>query len=172
MKETLATIARRKSVRHYTTEPVTAEQLEALLRAAMSAPSAKNLQGWEFIVLTEREKMDYIGERVATARMLLKAQAAIVICGDVSKYPGESQMNWVSDCAAATENILLAAEAMDLGTVWTASYPYADRMAVVREVTGLPAEITPLCVIPLGYPAKDEPVKDKWHPEKIHYNQW
>ncbi len=172
MKDTLAVIAQRKSVRHYTRISVANEQIDVLLRAAMAAPSSKNLQGWEFIVLTDREKLDYIGERVATSRMLLTAPVAIVVCGNVTKYSGESQMNWVVDCAAATENLLLAAESMGLGAVWTAAYPYADRMAVVRAATGIPIEIMPLCVIPLGYPAKDEPVKDKWHPEKIHYNQW
>jgi len=173
MKDTLSIIAQRKSVRDYTSVPVTNEQIETLLRAAMAAPTAKNLQGWEFIVITDRAKLDYIGERIASARMILKAPLAIVVCGNVSKYTGESQMNWVADCSAATENLLLAAEAIGLGGVWTASYPYADRMAVVREIiTGIPEEIMPFCVIPLGHPAKEDPVKDKWHPEKIHYNQW
>ncbi len=170
---TLKTIAGRKSVRHFTDVPLTNEQIETLLKAAMAAPSAKNQQGWEFIVVTDREKLNYIGERIPTGRMLLQAAAAIVVCGVPDKYPGESQLNWVADCSAATENILLAAEAMGLGAVWTASFPYDERMKILREaVPGIPAEIIPLSVIPLGYPAREDSVRDKWNPEKIHYNQW
>lgn len=172
MKDTLSVILQRKSVRHFTNKEVTDEQLNALLRAAMSAPSAKNIQGWEFLVIKCRDSLNCLAERLPYAKMLLQSSIAIIVCGDISKYSIESQPNWIADCSAAAENLLLAAEAVGLGAVWTAVFPYEARIDAVREITRIPAHILPLCVIPVGDPAKEEPVKDKWHPEKIHYNQW
>ena len=79
---------------------------------------------------------------------------------------------WYLDCSAAAQNILLAAESMGLGAVWTAAYPYEDRMEVVRKYTNLPENILPLCVIPFGYPATKEQPKQKYDEKKIHYNQY
>jgi nitroreductase len=173
MKDALSVIAQRKSVRHFTNKQLSAEQFEVLLRAAMAAPSAKNTQAWEFIVITDRTMLDEMGSQLLHGKMLLQASAAIVVCGNVSKFTPESELNWGADCAAATENILLAAEAIGLAAVWTASFPYPERMAVVRNaVKNMPDEIVPLAVIPIGYAAKEEKAKDKWRPEKIHYNQW
>ncbi|MDR3184620.1 MAG: nitroreductase family protein [Prevotellaceae bacterium] len=172
MKDTLTIISQRKSVRHFTGREVSDGQIEVLLRAAMAAPSAKNKQVWEFVVINERSLLDRLAALLPYARMLTQSPVAIVVCGDLSKHTGESALNWVSDCSAASENLLLAAESLGLGAVWTAAFPYADREAAVRQATCLPEHITPLAVIPVGYPAKAELVKDKWHPEKIHYNQW
>jgi nitroreductase len=172
MKDTLTVISQRKSVRHFAPRDVSDGQIEILLRAAMAAPSSKNKQVWEFVVLNERSVLDRLATRLPYAKMLLQAPAAIVVCGDTSKHTGESELSWVSDCSAATENLLLAAESLGLGAVWTAAFPYADRMAAVREVIAIPGYMVPLCVVPIGYPDRDEPVKDKWQPEKIHLNQW
>jgi nitroreductase len=172
MRDTLTVISQRKSVRHFTDREITDGQIEILLRAAMAAPSAKNKQVWEFVVLNERGALDRLAALLPYAKMLSQAPVAIVVCGDVSKHTEESALNWVADCSAASENLLLAAESLGLGTVWTAAFPYASRMDAVRQVTGAPGNIVPLSVIPVGYPAKAEPVKDKWQPGKIHYNQW
>jgi nitroreductase len=172
MKDTLTVISQRKSVRHFAAREVSDGQVEILLRAAMAAPSAKNKQVWAFVVINERASLDRLAALLPYAKMLLQAPAAIVVCGDVSQHTEESELNWVSDCSAAAENLLLAAESLGLGAVWTAAFPYAGRVTAVREVTRIPDYIAPLCVIPVGYPAKAEPVKDKWLPEKIHYNQW
>jgi nitroreductase len=173
MKDALSVIAQRKSVRHFTDRKLSDEQFEILLRAAMAAPSAKNTQPWEFIVITDSALLDEMGGKLPYAKMLLQAPAAIVVCGEVSKFTPESELNWVADCAAATENLLLAAEAIGLGAVWTAAFPYPERIAAVREVVkNMLAEIVPLVVVPIGYAAREEKAKDKWHPEKIHYNQW
>lgn len=172
MKDTLTIISQRKSVRHFESREVSNGQIEVLLRAAMAAPSAKNKQVWEFVVINERNVLDRLAELLPYAKMLSQAPVAVVVCGDVSKNTDESELNWVADCSAATENLLLAAESLGLGAVWTAAFPYAIRMAAVRQVTHIPEHIMPLAVIPVGYPAKAEPVKDKWNPEKIHYDQW
>jgi len=166
--ETLEVIHNRKSVRHFTDQPVSKEQIEILLRAGMAAPTAVNRQPWAFYVVTQRETLDALGEQLPYAKMLHQAQAAIVVCGDMEKAGNLKEKGyWVQDCAAATENILLAAESMGLGAVWTASYPYDDRTEVVIRELELPKKYVPLNVIPIGYPTGEDMPKDKWKPENI-----
>jgi flavin reductase (DIM6/NTAB) family NADH-FMN oxidoreductase RutF len=131
VNETLKVIHNRKSVRHFTDQAVSKEQLELLLRAGMAAPTAVNRQPWAFYVVTKRETLDALGEQLPYAKMLLQAQAAIVVCGDMEKAGNlKEQAYWVQDCSAATQNILLAAESIGLGAVWTAAFPYDDRTKV------------------------------------------
>jgi nitroreductase len=164
----LENIANRKSVRDYIEgKQVEPEKIEKLLRAGMAAPTGKNTQPWEFIVISERITLDSLAANLPYAKMLQKAALAIIVCADTTKSE-----YWFVDCSAATENILLAAEAMDLGAVWTASYPYANRMNAVKKVTQHPDNIQSLCVIPIGYPSMKESPKDKWNPEKIHKEKW
>lgn len=166
--ETLETIHNRKSVRHFTDQPVSKDQIEVLLRAGMAAPTAVNRQPWAFYVVTQRETLDLLAEQLPYAKMLSQAQAAIVVCGDMEKAGNlKEEGYWVQDCSAATENILLAAESMGLGAVWTASYPYNDRMEVVINTLNLPEKDVPLNVIPIGYPTGEDVPKDKWKPENI-----
>ncbi len=162
----LDNIFARKSVRKFTSEPVSEKQVETLLKAAMAAPSALNLQPWRFVVVTDKEKLSSMAEKMPYAR-LDTAPLAVVICGDTSV----SEKFWEHDCSAATENLLLAAEAMGLGAVWTAASD-GERTAIVREALDLPSYIHPLCVVPVGHPDGDFQPKDKWDPGKIHYNKW
>jgi nitroreductase len=164
----LENIANRKSVRDYIEgKQIEPEKIEKLLRAGMAAPTGKNTQPWEFIVINERATLDSLAALLPYARMLQQATLAIIVCADTVKSE-----YWFVDCAAATENILLAAEAMELGAVWTASYPYENRMNAVKKVTRHPDNIQSLCVIPIGYPSIKESPKDKWKPEKIHNEKW
>ncbi len=166
----LDNIFNRKSVRAYTEQAVTPEQVETLLKAAMAAPSARNLQPWRFVVVTGQATKEKLA--VGFNKMIAKAPVAIVICGQTVKDDGTPNQNWTADCAAATENLLLAAEALGLGAVWTACYPYDDRMNPAIEALGLPADVKPYCIVPVGYPAGDDQPKDKWKPGNIHYEKW
>jgi NosR/NirI family transcriptional regulator, nitrous oxide reductase regulator len=173
MSTTLDVIHNRKSVRNFTDQEVTKEQLEVLLKAGMAAPSARNLQPWAFVVVTDREKLDLLAASLPYAKMLYDAQAAIIVCGDMNKAATDvDSAYWVQDCSAATQNILLAAEATGLGAVWTAAYPYQDRMGPVIDVLELPEKIIPLNVIPIGYPTGEDKPKNKWKPENIHWEKW
>lgn len=166
--ETLEVIHNRKSVRHFTDQPVSKEQIETLLRAGMAAPTAVNRQPWVFYVVTKREVLDKLSQQLPYAKMLSQAQAAIVVCGDMEKAGNLKDKDyWVQDCSAATENILLAAESIGLGAVWTASYPYDDRTKVVIKALNLPENHVPLNVIPIGYPTGEDMPKNKWKPENI-----
>lgn len=151
-----------QSVRKYLNKPVEEEKITTLLKAGMAAPSGKDTRPWAFVVVTKRAALDSMAAGLPYAKMLIQAPLAIVVCGDpsVSSY-------WYLDCSAATQNILLAAEALELGAVWTAAYPYEDRMDVVRRYSQLPENLVPLCVIPIGYPDGPQKVKDKYDPNKI-----
>lgn len=166
-QDAIENIMSRKSVRKYLPKPVEEEKVQILLKAGMAAPSGKDVRPWEFVVVTERSLLDTLAEALPYAKMLRQAPLAIVVCGDTAK-----SSYWYLDCSAAAENILLAAEALKLGAVWTAAYPYDDRMAVVKKGTGLPENILPLCVIPVGYPAIPHSPKDKYDETKIHKNKW
>lgn len=171
----LENIASRKSVRSYTSQSVSEAQIEKLLRAAMAAPSARNRQPWEFIVVNERVVLDSLAARLKYAKMLREASLAIVVCAEsvYQKSDGTYAENkyWEHDASAAAQNILLAAEAMGLGAVWTAASDQ-ERSAIVKSVFNLPSTIQPLCVIPIGYPSGEHQPIDKWKPSKIHYNRW
>ncbi|MFI3262475.1 MAG: nitroreductase family protein [Rikenellaceae bacterium] len=168
---TLDTIHSRKSVRSYTEQQISQEELLTLVKAGMAAPTGKNVQPWELIVVTDREKLDYLSGVLPYAKMLKNAPAAIVVCGNDDTENGGSSY-WYVDCSAATQNILLAAESMGIGAVWTATYPYAERMNPVAEIFNLPTNIKSLCVIPLGYPSKEGRAKDKFKEEKVHFDKW
>lgn len=169
--ETLKTILTRHTVRHFLCDAVKAEDLEMICRAAMSAPSACNKQMWQFVVIRERAKLDGMLEFLPNAKMLAQAQAAIVICGDPAEDFG---FYWQQDCSAATENALLAVHALGLGACWCGLYPREERAAATAKYLGIPKNIIPMAVLAIGYPdpAAGEKTKDKWKPEKIHYEQW
>ena len=168
----LENILSRKSVRQYTNEPVSEEHIQTLLKAAMAAPSAVNYQPWRFVVVTEREQLDAMAEVLPFARMLKQAPLAIVVCGETLWFEGKENIFWQQDCSAATQNLLLAAEALGLGAVWTGVYPDPQRSAELSAFLGLPETVQPLCAIPIGHPAGDDKPKDKWKPENIHYGKW
>jgi len=171
MNPTIETIFNRKSVRKFTDEKVSKEILEQLVKAGMAAPSAVNLQPWVFIAIDDREILKQLHDTLPYAKML--KNAAIVVCGDNSiKSKNSGNQYWVQDCSAATQNILLAAEALELGAVWTAVFPVKDRMESVVKILNLPDHITPLCVIPIGYPASDNKPIDKWKPGNLHWQKW
>ena len=168
--KTLEVIHNRKSVRHFTDQPVSKDQLKTLVGAGMAAPTAVNRQPWAFYVITRRETLDALGEQLPYAKMVFQAQAAIVVCGDMDKAGNlKDKGYWVQDCSAATENILLAAESIGLGAVWTASYPYDDRTKAVIKELDLPKNHIPLNVIPIGYPTGVDKPKDKWKPGNIFW---
>lgn len=171
--EAIQNIMTRVSVREFTGEKISEAQLETLLRAAMAAPSAINKQPWAFIVVTDEAKIAALGEALPYSRCSNKPAVAIIPCGDLSKaIEGEMANFWINDVSAATENLLLAAHAMGLGAVWTGLHPDMNRAKMVQEMLGVPEHIIPLCVVPVGVPAEQPEVKDKYKPENIHYNKW
>ena len=179
----MANILSRKSVRSYTADTIPAAVMENLLRAAMAAPSGRNIQPWSFVLLSDTSRYDEIFGDNHNMAMFKQSAAIVVLCADTTVVrpprdnpdaPAVQQPNgiWRDDMGAVTENLLLAVEAYGLGACWTACYPYVDRMAPVKQALGLPATVVPYSVVPIGYPAGDEQPKDKWDPARIHYGKW
>ena len=166
-------IMTRTSIRAFLDKPVSDETVEALLKAAMAAPSAKNSQPWAFVVIRDRALLEKLGESLPNAKMTATAPVAVVICGVLEKaLPGEARDYWIQDAAAATENFLLAVHALGLGAVWTGVHPISERIRIIREALHLPEGVEPFCLIPFGYPAVPASVKDKWDPSVVHQNVW
>lgn len=168
--DVIEAILSRRSIRKYDNEPVSDEDVEVLLNAAMYAPSAVDERPRHFVVIKDRKTLEEISQVSPTARMVKHAPVAIVVCGDTTleKFPGM----WPLDCAAATENILLAATARRLGAVWTAVYPFDKRVESIQELVKLPAHVIPLCVIPVGHPAELPAPVDRFDRSCIHQEAW
>jgi len=164
---TLETIFSRKSVRTYTDQPVSVDDLMLLVKAGMAAPTGMNRQPWEFFIIQDKALMASLADKIPYARMLKEAQAAIVVIGNPEK-----SIYWYLDCSAAAQNILLAAESIGLGAVWTAGYPFEDRMEIISKAVGIPKPFLPLCLIPIGYPKGEQMPKNKWDESKVHMNKW
>lgn len=170
---TTKTIFSRKSVRNYVEATVPPETLEFLVRAGMAAPSAMDRRPWEFIIINDKTVVKKLNDALPHAKMAEKAGHAIVVAGNIEKQAGGKDSTfWIMDCSAAVENILLAAESLGLGAVWTAVYPNADRLKPVIETLGLPSNIVPLAFIPVGKPDGSDKPKEKFDKEKIHWNHW
>jgi nitroreductase len=166
-------IMTRASARKFTVASIPEESLMRIAKAGMAAPSAVNIQPWEILVVTDRRKLDELCAALPYAKMLDKAGAAFVVCGNPEKDKTMARRFWVEDCSAMSENILLAAHALGLGAVWTAVYPEEERMAGVRGILGIPRDIIPLNVIPIGVIEGAAPgPRDKWNPKAIHFDSW
>ncbi len=164
--DALEVIFTRRSIRSYTDEPVSEKDVKTLLEAGMSAPSASNRQPWHFIVVDQRERLNQIMEVHPYSKMLAEAPLAIIVCGDTEISPHY----WQQDCSAATENILLAARALGLGSVWLGVYP--KRAESIHKLFNLPANVQPLCVIAIGHPAEEKGRVDRYDEAKVHHNIW
>jgi len=169
MRETFVqTILARRSIRKYTDNPVSEADTKTLLEAAMAAPSASNRKPWAFIVVTKRETLDALAEAHPHGKMLFEATLCIAVCGDLT----EMERYWVQDCSAATENLLLAATALDLGAVWLGVYPREERVTAVQEVLSIPEHITPLNLISIGHPAEEKEARTQYDESRVHYERW
>ena len=183
-KGAMEVIKARTSIRSFTGEKLTEEQLHTLLDAAMAAPTDANIQPWRFIVITDDEIKAGLYQGEKHKHMVTTAGAVIVVCGETTRMvkphdaaedaePVERPNNyWFEDCSAATENLLLAATALDLGAVWLSCYPTERIVDRIRAYLGIPSNVTPLAIVPVGYPAETPSPKDKWNPDNIHYDRW
>ena len=172
-KAAIENIMTRTSIRKFKQQAVEAEKVEAMLRAAMAAPTAMNKQPWHFVVVTDKQVLSELAGQGGRGNMLRNAPLAIVVCGDMSKaMQGKGQEYWIQDTSAATENLLLAAHALGLGAVWTGAYPMDDRYTHIQKVLGMPETVVPLNICIIGYPDEQPTPKDKWKPENVSYNKF
>jgi len=172
IKDALTTIQERKSVRHFTGKQVSNNDIELLLHAAMAAPAAVHMLPWKFIVITDKVKLKALTEGLPFAQMLKKAGTGIVVCAVPEEAAMNSEVYAILDCTCASENILLAAEALGLGAVWTAVYPNKELIDFVQEELNIPKNVIPLNIIPVGYPSGEDKARDKYESKNIHWEKW
>jgi len=163
-------IRTRRSTRAFTQEKVPDEQVKQIIEAGMYAPSAGNQQPWQFITITDKNILKKVPGTHPYATMVPQVSVAILVCGDTSleKFKGY----WVQDCAAATQNMLLAAHALGLGAVWTGVYPRQERVEGFRKLCKLPSHVVPLALLPIGYPAQKSGTAQRFKEDRIHNNTW
>jgi len=168
--DALEAIFTRRSIRQYNNKEIESDKRHLLLKAAMQAPSARNFQPWQFIVIDERQILDQIPKFHPYSTMLHQAPLAIAVCGDqrIEENIGYLALN----CAAATQNILIAAHAIGLGAVWLGIYPRTKRITNLRNLLKLPAHVIPISLIAVGYPAEEQPIMDRFQKKRIHINTW
>ena len=169
----LEAIAARRSVRKYTAETVTEEQLGAVLDAALRAPTANAKRPWWIIVVRDAVKREALSQVSKWAFFCAQAPVVLAVCGD-----DRASQWWMDDCAALTENALVAAAAIGLGTCWVgihdAQSDGRDREEYVRGVLGIPEEVRVLGLVALGHPAEQKAPHDRetvWG-EYVKYEQW
>ncbi len=163
-KEVLDFMCRRRSVRRFQKKAIPEEILTLLMKAAMAAPSGNNTQPWEFVVVRDLKVKEELSRVHTWVYMVAEAPAAVVMMGD------KGSEWWADDCAAATENLLLAAANLGLGTVWCGIKE--NDAKTVRKILGAPDRLGVLCIIPIGYPAESPSPHTKYRQDKVHWDRF
>lgn len=163
-------ILNRRSIRKYTEEKVSIEDIKTLLKSGMQAPSAGNSQPWDFIVVDDKNLLEEVTKIHKYSHMLPKASHGIVVCAVPNREIHKGY--WVQDCSAVIENILIKATDMGLGTVWLGVYPEEDRVSGMRQIFNVPEDIVPFAIIAVGYPAEEKKFQDRYDESKIHINKY
>ncbi len=171
MNNILDTIYSRRSIRVFDRRKVERSMLVDLLKAAMAAPSGSNSQPWEFVVVTDETLLNELQHKIQYGKY--NGAAAVVVCANLAIAKNESAFKfWTQDCSAATENLLIAAAGLGLGTVWVAAYPKEDVMQVLREVLNIPVEVIPLNLIYVGYPAEEKEPRTQYEESRVHWERY
>lgn len=169
--ETMEAILTRRSVREYIKKGAISDKtIKELLEAGMSAPSAGNEQPWHFIIINEPPILEKVPTFHNHSQMLKDASIAILLCGDLNLDKHEGM--WIQDCAAATQNILLAVRAKNLGSVWLGIYPREKRIIGMRTLLNIPDNVMPFSLISIGHPAVEQKKENRYDYSRIHYNKW
>lgn len=168
--EFFETVHGRRSIRRFRPGTVDANVVQTLLKAGMAAPSAGNEQPWHFLVVRKQETLAALSKAHPYAEMVAQASLAIIVCADINLVKHRDY--WPHDCAAATQNILLAVHALGLGSVWVGVYPRESRMAEVRKVIALPEHIQPFCILPVGLPDEVKDPEERYSPARVHEELW
>jgi len=163
----LEVILKRRSIRDYTSQPVSDQQVRTLLEAAMAAPSASDRRPWHFVVVRDPELRQELGRTHQWSDMAARAPVVFVACGDE-----QASHHWMVDCSAAVENLLIQATAMDLGGCWVGIYPRPEREAHVRQLLHIPEALRVLCLVPLGYPAAPKSPRTRYEERCVHYDRF
>lgn len=168
--DTIKTIKTRRSIRKYTTEPISDHRIKEIIRCGMYAPSAGNEQPWHFLIIKNKEILKHIEQVHEHASMMKDAYNGILVCFDPSLEKHNNMA--VQDCAAATQNMLLAIHDLGYGGCWIGVYPREHRMKGIRKLLNIPDNIIPFSLIAVGVANERIAEIDRFRENRIHYEQW
>lgn len=169
--ETLEAIFKRRSVREFTDEMVTEEEINKLLKAAFSAPTAVNTQPWEYVVINDEETLNKIKSKMKFAGY--NANTAIVVCGNMKvALRGQDHELWICDCSAAIENILLAATDMGLGSVWIGIWPIESRITSFQKILNMPEHVIPLSMVYVGHGTYQPEGRSRYNEKAVYWQTY
>jgi len=171
-RERLQWIFGRRSIRKYRPDPISDEEIQLLLEAAMAAPSAVGKDPWRFVVIRDPQTRKKIADFLPYGKMLAEAPVGIVICGDLEAAHDRLLGYLLLDCAAAIENLLLAAHCLGLGSCWIGIYPREPRVRFLRDLLGIPDHVIPVAVAAIGYPAEEKPPRTRYNPAYVYQERW
>lgn len=172
---TIDSILSRKSIRKFTEQTVSDEQLNTILKAGMAGPSAVNARPWSFLVVRDKETLNKMADGNGRAANPLRGAAVgILVCGDLERVFSRAPEYWVIDGAIAAQNMILAAHELGIGSVWLGTWPQQEKMEAQQALFSLPASVVPHSIIAFGYPAEDpdKSAKPDWEADRIHYEKW
>lgn len=168
--DVLSAIGTRRSIRRYTGEPVSEKSVETILNAGFCAPSAKNKRPWHFVVIRDKAALDAISEQNPNHKLIAGADCCIVVCGDRMEQGLDCFL--YEDCAAALQNMLLAAHGLGLGAVWCGLYKGGRGEPPLRERLGLPEKVEAIGIVALGHPAEERLPPPRFEASKVHFEKW
>lgn len=168
--ETLEALLTRRSIRKYKVQQIEKDKIEIIIKSAMYAPSAMNLQAWHFLVIDDKKVLIETIKSIPHAELLKQAPAAILVCGDSEIEKNESWM--LQNCSTSIQNILLAAHGLGIGTCWIAIHGMPEVVSNVVKQFNLPENVVPIALISLGYPDETVIADERFKEDKIHYNRW
>ena len=163
-------IKTRRSIRKYINKKVPIKLVYELIEMGMYAPSAGNENPWHFIIITDKNILNNIPKFHPHSDMLKEASLAILVCFDINLETHKKMA--IQDCSAATENILISANAKGIGSVWLGIFPREERIKGIVKILNLPENIIPFSLISLGYPGEKKINKKKFDLNRIHKNKW
>lgn len=163
-------IKNRCSIRTYLHKTVEESKIKEVLKAAMQAPSSKNSQPWEFIVVDDKNILKQLSKSQHRAKHVEHAPICIAVLGNRNRFlkPGK----WMQDLGACTQNILLEATNQGLASCWVGTFPKAKVVNKVREALQLPEDLVPYALIPIGYSDEKNEYIDRFDENKIHRNKY
>lgn len=164
----------RVSVRQFSDREISQDALRTILEAGMAGPSCVNSRDWSFIVVQDKQMLNKMADANGRpAQPLRGAKLGILICGDLERSFQGAPDYWVIDGSIAAQNMILAANAMGIGSVWLGTWPQMDRVKAQAALFGLPETQVPHSIIAFGYPLENT-TKEKllWEEDRVHFEKW
>lgn len=163
----------RRSIRSFVDKEVEEWKVKAILEAFFNTQTAKNQQGWEIIVINDKELM----QKIRKVHYYGRALETSPVCFIVTSVPNynevlKSPKRIEQDLGAATHQICLMARDLGLGSVWCGVYPTEDIEKPIKEILNIPEDVMVFSLVAVGYGAEEKEPNDKFFPEKVHYNGW